>query len=217
MSKVSETDLYAPVKGWLEARGFEVKSEVGAVDVMACREGDEPVLIEMKVGFSLTLLQQAVARQSVTDAVYVAVPRWKGRTGYKAFKGNVGLCRRLGVGVLSVRLEDGFVEVHADPGPFQPRKSKRRKERLLSAFERLEGDPNIGGSRGARVTAYRQDAVRCAAFLAEHGASRGAVVAKGAGVAKATQMMRDNHYGWFEKVGTGVYMLSEAGVAALAE
>ena len=217
MTKPRESELYAPVKSWLEARGFEVKAEVGAADVVACRDGDDPVIIELKTGFSLTLLQQAVARQAITDAVYVAVPRWKGKAGWKAFKGNVGLCRRLGVGVLSVRLGDGAVEVHADPVPFQPRKSKLRKGRLLQAFSRLEGDPNTGGMQGQRVTVYRQEALRCAAFLSENGASKGAVVARETGVEKATQMMRINHYGWFEKVETGVYMLSDDGVAALSQ
>jgi len=217
MSGQKETVLYAPIKSWLEARGYEVKAEVGAADVVAMREAAEPVIIELKLQFSLTLLQQAVARQSVTDAVYVAVPRWKGRAGYKAFKSNVGLCRRLGLGVLSVRLDDGAVDVHADPVPFQPKKSKLRKDRLLSAFAKLEGDPNVGGMRGARVTVYRQDAMKCAAFLEANGASRGRDVVAGTGVTRATAVMRDNHYGWFEKVSVGVYMLSEAGVAALAE
>ncbi|TCL08156.1 hypothetical protein BXY66_0189 [Shimia isoporae] len=217
MSGQKETALYAPVKAWLEARDFEVKAEVGAADVVAVRAGDDPVIVELKMQFSLTLLQQAVTRQAITDAVYVAVPRWKGRVGYKAFKGNVGLCRRLGLGVLSVRLEDGAVEVHADPGPFQPRKSKVRKERLLSAFAKLEGDPNTGGMRGARVTVYRQDAMKCAAFLEENGASRGRDVVAATGVSRATAVMRDNHYGWFEKVSVGVYMLSDAGVLALSE
>lgn len=217
MGKIAETELYAPVKTWLEARGFEVKAEVGAADVVAVKDGEEPVIIELKTSFSLVLLQQAVARQAVTDAVYVAVPRWKGRAGWKAFSGNVGLCKRLGLGVLSVRPKDGAVEVHCDPAPFQPRKSKARKARLLKVFSRLEGDPNTGGMRGEKVTVYRQDAEKCAVFLNENGASRGRDVVKGTGVEKATTMMRDNHYGWFEKVDKGVYMLSEAGVTALAQ
>ncbi len=214
---MAETELYAPVKTWLEARGFEVKAEVGAADVVAVKDGEEPVIIELKTGFSLTLLQQAVARQAVTDAVYVAVPRWKGRTGWKAFSGNIGLCKRLGLGVLSVRLKDSAVEVHCDPVPFQPRKSKLRKARLLKAFSRLEGDPNTGGMRGEKVTVYRQDAEKCAKFLNENGASRGRDVVKGTGVEKATTMMRDNHYGWFEKVDKGIYMLSDAGMSALSQ
>ncbi|MEQ9675650.1 MAG: DUF2161 family putative PD-(D/E)XK-type phosphodiesterase, partial [Roseovarius indicus] len=144
MSRPAETDLYPPVKAWLESLGYEVKAEVGPADVVACRAGDEPLLVELKTGFSLTLLQQAVARQAISDAVYVAVPRWQGKAGWRAFKGNVGLCKRLGVGVLSVRAEDAFVQVHCDPVPFQPRKSKRRRERLLTEFARREGDPNAG-------------------------------------------------------------------------
>lgn len=217
MSKIAETDLYAPIKTWLEARGFEVKAEVGAADVVAMRADEDPVIIELKTGFSLALLQQAVARQAVTDAVYVAVPRWKGRAGWKAFQGNIGLCKRLGVGVLSVRLKDGAVEAHCDPVPFQPRKSKPRKAQLLKTFSRLEGDPNTGGTRGSKVTVYRQDAEKCAVFLSENGASRGRDVAAATGVENATTLMRDNHYGWFEKVNKGVYMLSDAGVTALSD
>ena len=86
----------------------------------------------------------------------------------------------------------------------------------LYAFT-AEGDPNTGGMRGEEVTVYRQDAEKCAVFLNENGASRGRAVAQGTGVEKATTMMRDNHYGWFEKVDKGVYMLSEAGVTALAQ
>lgn len=209
---IKETDLYAPVKAWLEALGFEVKAEVGAADVVALREGAMTV-VELKTGFSLTLLQQAVARQAMTDNVYVAVPRWGGRQGWRAFKGNVGLCKRLGVGVLSVRLEDGFVQVHADPVEFRPRKSRAKTGRVLSEFQRLEGDPNVGGSRGARMTAYRQDCERLVAHLAAHGPMKGAEVAKATGVKTATRMMADNHYGWFERVETGIYGLSAAGAA----
>ncbi|MCB1331644.1 MAG: hypothetical protein KDK28_20250, partial [Maritimibacter sp.] len=70
-----ETDLYAPVKAHLEAAGYEVKAEVGPADVVGVA-GDAVVVVELKAGFSLKLLQQAVARQAVSDAVYVAVPRW---------------------------------------------------------------------------------------------------------------------------------------------
>ena len=36
---MKEADLYPPVKAYLEAQGFEVKAEVGALDVMARRAG----------------------------------------------------------------------------------------------------------------------------------------------------------------------------------
>ena len=66
------------------------------------------------------------------------------------------------------------------------------------------------------MTAYRQDAVKIAVYLFEVGASKGADVAKETGVSKATAMMRDNHYGWFEKVEKGVYGITPAGADAVA-
>lgn len=211
---MKETELYLPVKTWLEGQGFEVKSEVGAADVVACRTGEDPVIVELKTGFSLTLLQQAVARQRLSDWVYVAVPRWKGKAGWRNFKANVGLCKRLGVGVMSVHMAEGSVQVHADPAEFRPRKSKPRKGALLKEFERREGDPNLGGTRGKVVTAYQQEAERCLLYLSEHGPCKGAAVAKAVEAPKATNIMYKNHYGWFEKQGLGIYGLSLEGRAA---
>lgn len=211
-----ESDLYGPVKAYLEAQGYLVKGEVGAVDVLACRGDEPPVVVELKTGFSLTLLHQAVARQAVTDLVYVAVPHRTGKVAARALRDNVGLCRRLGLGVLSVRLTDGLVIAHADPGPYAPRKQPKRKTALLREFHRLQGDPNRGGSvKQGLMTGYRQDALRCAAALAQAGQARGRDVAAACGVTQATRIMADNHYGWFARVATGVYTLTEAGRAAL--
>lgn len=213
-----ESDLYAPIKALLEDQGYEVKAEVGAADVVACREGeDNPVIVELKTGFSLTLFHQAVARQALSDAVYVAVPRGKGRRFLRSLKDNAALCRRLGLGLITVRLADGHVELHLDPAPYRPRQSKPQRGRLLREFARREGDPNEGGStRRGLVTAYRQDAMRIAAHLGAHGPSRGAEVARATGVAQATRMMADDHYGWFERVERGIYALTPKGAAALS-
>jgi hypothetical protein len=170
----------------------------------------------LKRGFSLALFHQGIARLSVCDHVYVAVARGKGRPWLKALRENVKLARRLGLGLITVRMENGVVEVHCDPGPYAPRKVARRRQAMLGEFERRAGDPNLGGLQGARVTAYRQEAALCAEFLALSGAAKGAEVAKSTGVKRATTIMRDNHYGWFEKVSTGVYALSEGGRAELA-
>lgn len=58
-----ETELYPPIKSFLEGQGYEVKSEIGAVDVVALRGGEAPVVVEMKTGFALTLFHQCIARQ----------------------------------------------------------------------------------------------------------------------------------------------------------
>ena len=126
------------MKAYLVALGYEVKGEVGAADVVAQRGAEAPLIVELKTGFSLQLMHQAVARQRISDSVYVAVPRWKGRAGWKAFKANVGLCKRLGVGVLSVDFETGAVQAHSDPAAFQPRKSKPKAAALMREFEARE-------------------------------------------------------------------------------
>jgi hypothetical protein len=114
-------------------------------------------------------------------------------------------------------MTDGHLEVHCDPGPYAPRQSKPRKTALLREFARREGDPNTGGAtRQGLVTAYRQDAIRCAGCLAELGPSKGATVARQTGVEQATRLMADNHYGWFERVEKGIYALTDKGREAAA-
>jgi hypothetical protein len=60
MARVLETDLYLPVKAFLVAQGYEVKAEVGAADIVACRGDEDPVIVELKAAFSLTLFHQAI-------------------------------------------------------------------------------------------------------------------------------------------------------------
>ena len=213
-----ETDLYRPIKRLLEEQGYEVKSEIGAADVLAVRAGDDPVVVELKTGFGLSLFHQAIDRQRLTDAVYISVPHGAGQAFQQALRNNLGLCRRLGLGLITVRADDDFVQIHCDPVPYRPRQSKARRGRLLQEFARRVGDPNSGGStRRGLMTAYRQDALRCVQLLHEHGPTKGSEVATWTGVEKARRLMADDHYGWFDRVRTGVYALSPKGVAAVAE
>lgn len=214
MNKPREADLYDPVKAYLTRQGYVVKGEVGAADIVGLR-GDDLVVVELKLGFSLALFHQGIERLEVTDEVYIVVPAGAKN---KALKSNVKLARRLGLGVLTVRLHDGFVEALADPGPYAARKLKKKKNVLLRAFDRLDGDPNKGGStRHGIITGYRQDALKCARFLAVHGASKGAKVAEWAEVPNARRIMADDYYKWFTRVERGVYQLTAAGNLGLAD
>jgi len=216
--KPKETDLYPPVKALLEGQGYAVKGEIGAADIVAVRGDDDPVVVELKTGFSLSLFHQGIERQAITDVVYIAVPRGTGRAFHKALAANTSLCRRLGLGLMTVRLKDGLVEVHADPSPYKPRKSKIKKARLLREFAKRTGDPNAGGAtRQGLMTAYRQDALRCARTLSELGPTKAAQVAKASGVERARTLMAANHYGWFERVDTGIYALCAKGSDALLQ
>lgn len=218
-----ETDLYAPVKAFLEAQGYTVKAEVDGCDVVARRGDEPPVVVELKRALNLELVLQAIDRQQVTDTVYVAVPddrRAAARTVLHRSRGEVlRLMKLLGLGLLVVglRARAAKVDVLVDPAPYRPRKSQARLRRLLGEFEALRGDFNVGGSRGARVTAYRQDAIACAAHLSGAGVQRPAQIRAATGVARAAQIVYVNHYGWFERVGQAAYRLSEKGAAGLRE
>jgi len=210
------------VKAYFTSLGYEVKGEVGAADLVAVPrgtpEGCEPVIVELKTSFTLSLFHQAINRQSMSDQVYIAVPRKSGKAAMVAIRRNKMLCRRLGIGLITVRISDGRVDVHCEPAPFVPRKIKKRKLKLLSEFERRHGDPNEGGMTSAgMMTSYRQGALRCAKVLHDEGACKGSYVAKMAGFDKATTLMASNHYGWFEKIERGVYGLTPAGAKALEE
>lgn len=213
-----ETDLYDPVKRFLEGQGYTVKGEIGKVDVVACRGEDAPVLVELKTAFSLSLFHQAVDRMAISETVYIAVPHKPGKAFSRSLKQNVSLARRLGIGVITVRLKDGSVYVHIDPGPYRPRKSRVKTERLLKEFAKRVGDPTRGGAtRHGLITAYRQDALRCLDYLNVHGPTKAAHVAAGADVETARRIMSDDHYGWFERVKTGIYSMTPKGREALID
>ena len=71
MEKLLERDLYGPVRDYLQSLGYEVKGEVKNCDVTALRDG-ELIVVELKRGFTLELIYQAVDRQRIADGVYVA-------------------------------------------------------------------------------------------------------------------------------------------------
>ncbi len=217
-----EADLYPALKSYLQGQGYEVKAEVGACDILARRGDDPPLVVEMKTTFSLALVMQGVARQGLFDTVYLAVPVSSAKGWALRYKDITALCRRLGLGLLAVDVGQGLVTAHLDPAPYTPRKSAPRAARLLREFDRRVGDPNTAGTtRTPRMTAYRQDALRCAAELARTeptaGPVRAMLVARATGVARAAALMRADHYGWFERLGTGVYGLTPRGLAAVAE
>ena len=120
---MAESDLYKPVKAFLERQGFEVKGEVRGCDVVAAK-GEALLVVELKQRFTLELLLQGVERLALTDLVYLAVPepteRSRGPGPWD--KRVVKLCKRVGVGLLTVSSR-GRVELIAEPEPYQPRKN----------------------------------------------------------------------------------------------
>ena len=208
-----ETSLYPPVKRFLEAAGFRVKGEVHGCDIVAVHDNENLrlAIVELKLGFSLDLLLQAMDRMRVADEVWLAVPATK--RGRDRDPRVHRLCRSLGFGLMAVNVARDRVEVLAEPTPYRPRPDLRRRKRLLSEHARRIGDPSSGGStRQPIMTAYRQQSLACAALLqAGPGRPRDLrVVAPGAG-----RILLRNVYGWFQRTERGVYRLSTLGEVAL--
>jgi len=204
----TEVELYAPVKALLEGQGYTVKGEIVGCDVVAVRGDEPPVIVELKRTFGLALVLQGIERLALSDAVYLAVGAWPRRPASVR-----KLCRRLGLGLIVV--DRGRASVVVDPLPYRPRRSRARTARLLDEHRRRLGDPTAGGSvRRPIMTAYRQEALRCALHLAA-GPATVRVVRIEADAPRAGRILLDDVYGWFERVSRGTYALTPKGRGAI--
>ncbi|MEE8397575.1 MAG: DUF2161 family putative PD-(D/E)XK-type phosphodiesterase [Desulfobacterales bacterium] len=212
--RLKESDLYPPIKRFLEFQGYEVKSEIQDCDVLAIRGDEDPVIVELKLSLSLSVLLQAVDRLALSEKVYVGIPRGCAVLR-KQRKRVLKLIRMLGLGLMAVDPGEkiGAVDILCDPGEYRPRKSRHRRERLLGEFLQRVGDPNTGGTamRKGIMTAYRQKAIGIGLFLQKNGPTKASEAAVAVGTPKTRDILYRNVYGWFERVTFGVYQLSPRG------
>lgn len=210
-----ETSLYLPVKRFLEGLGYSVKGEIGHCDLVGLRDDDPAVVVigELKLTFNLELILQGVERMSLGDEIWLAAQlsaKGKGRESDPRYR---NLCRRLGFGLLGIS-KSGHVDILVSPTAPTPRKDPRRRSRLVEEHKRRQGDPVAGGgTRKPIMTAYRQQALACAAAMAS--APQRPRDLKPS-FPDAQKILRRNVYGWFERSERGVYALTETGRSALA-
>ena len=212
----TESDLYEPIKRYLELRGYTVKAEVTGIDLVATHPDHESVLVELKKTFNLKLVFQGVDRLALSDRVYLAVAASSapGNVLNQNHRSVKKLCRRLGLGLMQVYFgpRTTRVDVLVDPGPYRPRKQTGKRMALQDEFSKRRGDPNVGGvARKKIMTAYRQQVIRIAACVAEHGEYSLREIRETTGLKKSGSILQNNHYGWFERVSRGRYRLSEVG------
>jgi hypothetical protein len=209
-----ESSLYLPVKRFLEKLGFEVKGEICGCDLVAL-DGKEPtgvVVGELKLTFTLDLVLQGIDRLAACDEVWLAVQASRRGRGREHDPRVRKLCRLLGFGMLSVSAR-GKVDVLVEPSPWRPRRDSKRRSRIVGEHRRRLGDPAIGGStRQPIMTAYRQQALACAATLSRAPARPRDLKRE---IPDAAKILQRNVYGWFVRIERGLYGLSDAGSAAL--
>lgn len=207
---MQEVELYAPVRDWLVQQGYEVRGEVGHCDVAAVK-GDDLIVIELKCRFGIELLVQAVERQRVADSVYIAVPAPPCGARSKKWRGFQQLVRRLELGLLLCRFtrNKAKVEIVLHPTPATRRRQKKARVAVLQEIAGRSGDHNAGGStRRKLVTAYRENAIRIAALLEQHGEMSPRKLRELGTGPKTLGILSDNVYGWFTRIAHGVYAVT---------
>lgn len=221
--RISETDLFNPVRDFLVKNGYTVNSEVKNCDITAIK-GQELLVVELKSGFNATLLIQAAKRQRIANAVYIAIPMPKTGIFSRKWKDICYLVHRLELGLLVVSfLKSGpRVEVVLNPEPFDRERSRQlnRKKRagIVAEINNRHGDFNIGGStRRKLMTVYKENAIQIACYLKKCGPlSPRQLKELGAG-SKTGSIMQKNFYGWFERVTKGLYQITPEGSRSLSE
>lgn len=216
-----ETQLSPPIKQLFESMGYEVKSEVLDCDLVAYRADlPDPVIIELKKSLTVPLLIQGMQRQLFSPNIYIAVEKKKVRK-QKEWKPYIELCKRLGLGLITVEFYKKIkprVEICCDPSDSKrPGVSRRRTAKLMKEFHARSGDYNVGGSsRRKIVTAYREHALYFAYLTEKHGTVSPKQLREWTGLDKAGQVLQRNVYGWFNRIERGKYVLTDAGKKALS-
>jgi len=210
-----ESDMYAPLKAHFEGLGYAVKGEVKGIDMVLMKD-NALIVVEMKKSFNMSLLFQAVKRQSTAAAVFVAIPR-------KAFESErvqiLQILEKLEFGLVTVAMDSPMrlVEVHLAPNMKASRNTKAAKALIAEFSGRIFDADNIGGSSGVKImTAHKERSLQIACALKALGTASPAQLVRDYGCYEKTgQILRSNFYGWFEKIDKGKYALSKLGEAVL--
>lgn len=212
---MQESDLYLPLKFFLEKQDYQVKGEVENCDVVAIKTDSPPTIVELKLSLNLDVILQAVDRLKLSPIVYIGVPHSCG--ALKKKKRVVKLLKMLGLGLIAINPKRNTTEIVVSPSKYTPKQSKPRQQWLISEFVTRTGDPNLGGAstKAGRMTAYKQQAIEIAHYLKKHGATKASDLAKTLDIPKSRNILHDNHYGWFEGLGKGIYQLTKLGSQSL--
>ena len=218
MAKIKESDLFLPLKKYLIEAGYDVKAEVNGCDITASK-AEEIIIIELKLSLNLALILQAIDRQKISDSVYVAVPAPSQRTHRIRLNKIKKLLKRLELGLIYV--DSGskqIVKIIFHPQSWQRRQQTKRRRALLKEISLRSGNNNIGGTRGKKLlTAYRENALKIAAYLEILGEHSPAGLRKLGCGEKTLAILNSNFYGWFTGVSRGVYSLNDLGRSEIKE
>jgi len=210
-----ETDMFQPVKEFLEAEGYLVNAEVKGIDIVATdiENSENIAALELKTSFNLKLLYQAIDRQKMVKVVYMVIPR-PTKANDKNFTKIKYIAQKLEIGLMTVAMDSPLkmVQICVESGN-SSWKFGKRTARLQKELLGRNIDNNVGGSfRQKILTAFRERCIKLACVLYKNGAMSPANLIKDYDCPDDTRnILAFNHYGWFKKVKRGIYELSEEG------
>lgn len=215
---MKETELYEPVKRLLVEQGYEVKAEVKDIDILGYKD-DVYLAVELKTSFSMKLIYQAIDRQKTMDIVYIAIPKTalpKSRTQYRQM---IYLLKRLEIGCIIVN--EQHAEVILETTVYDIEKSraryKKRKQIILKEYHLRKNTLNVGGSKGKRLTRYKEMVVDIGLYLLAHQQASVKEIKEHTNILKAASILQKNYDQYFERVSRGIYQLTEKGKKEITE
>lgn len=216
---MTEKELYPPIRDLFEKRGYKVNAEVKDCDMTAVKD-DEFVIIELKRNMTVTLLAQGLRRQRTGADVFVAVPKPKNYS-FNKFRQVFSVLKKLELGLIfvSLRGEHSFAEIVFEPKPYTSTyKDYKKKKAIMREIEGRTIDTNTGGVTGTKiVTAYTEKCIKIACILDMYGELSPKQIKDYGGADSAQLILSRNVFGWFEKVKTGIYRITNEGRKGLLE
>lgn len=215
---MKESDIYYPIKQYLEGQGYTVHGEVKNCDIVARKE-DDIIVVELKNRISLALLAQAAERKELTDSVYIGVPVPEGKKAPPNFRRTKRLLRRLELGCILVDMmkTKTRVRILLHPSSFMQVRRHKKRRALIREIDGRFAEFDLAGQpvTRERITAYKQQSLYIALQLSRNGASSPRMLREAGCSDKTQSILSANLYGWFDRVRRGVYTLNKAGTEAL--
>ncbi len=214
-AEIKESDLYAPVRDYLQDLGYFVNGEINSCDIVA-QKSDEMLVVELKKSLNLEVILQATERQKIADTVYIAVLKPKNIFKNKKYKRICHLLRRLEIGLMLVTIkpEGSRIEIVQTAEVFDRIKSRqmnqKKRKQVELEFGKRKTQTTGGVTKTKITTAYREEAVVIAKAIELAGPSTPKSLQYLEIPARRIQnILYGNYYGWFERVETGIYNITD--------
>lgn len=217
MQDFKESDLYAPVCEYFESVGYTVQAEVKNCDLVAVKE-NETVIAELKTSFCLKLVYQVLERQSVSDLVYVVIPRPKKGAKSTEWRNMLKLMKKLDIGIITVAMDSELktVDIVSVPSGHSQKHNSNKKSRLTKEFKDRNVNENVGGINKTKIlTAYKEKCIHALCLAEKNGNVTPAMLKAELNDVYADRIPRSNYYGWFKKISKGIYGISDKGLEVL--